>query len=95
MPFVAYKTNIMFSITDVAKMAEMDHRQLWHWIRVRTNVEAPATRVGRRDYYTTEQLPRVLDQIRNRQRCEIDQEAQERQETEAHDCQKIKQEVQR
>ena len=63
MPFTRYDKTGLTSMSDAARMVGQSVG--WFWIQVRElgKIEAPSVEVGKRSFYSKEQIDRILRQV--------------------------------
>ena len=63
MPYIKYKTEGLTSLREAARITGLAYGRFWRQVYFHDHIETPATTVGRRRYYTHEQLQRVIEQV--------------------------------
>ena len=64
MPYVKYKSANMKTMRQVAVMVGLHPSRFWRLVRERGTLEAPAIQAGRREYYDTTQVARIVKQVK-------------------------------
>jgi len=63
MPFVKYETEDLSSMRQAAEIVGLTPTYFWTLVREKELVPAPSTQVGRREYYSQQELDKVIRDV--------------------------------